>query len=86
MQIRKTKIIATLGPSSSEVSQIKDLIDVGVNVTRVNMSHGTYESAHQLILNVRKASKLAKKEVAILLDLQGPKIRVDKLAVPLELK
>ncbi len=84
--MRKAKIVATLGPSSSEVSQIKDLIDAGVNVARVNMSHGTYELSHQLILNIRKASKLANKEVAILMDLQGPKIRVDKLTVPLELK
>lgn len=84
--MRKAKIIATLGPASSEVNIITDLIRAGVNVVRVNMSHGTYENHRQVILNIREASKNLNREVAILLDLQGPKIRVDKLKNELELK
>ncbi|WP_127714388.1 pyruvate kinase [Halobacteriovorax sp. HLS] len=84
--MRRAKIIATLGPSSNTIDQIQKLIETGMNVCRVNMSHGTHESHKELIANIRKASALAKKEVAILADLQGPKIRVDKLATNLELK
>lgn len=84
--MRRAKIIATLGPSSSSVAQIEELIRAGLDVARVNMSHGTYEGHEELIANIRKASKNCSKEVAVLLDLQGPKIRVDKLKAPLSLK
>ena len=84
--MRRAKIVATLGPSSNTIEKIQELIETGMNVCRVNMSHGTHESHKELISNIRKASKKAKKEVAILADLQGPKIRVDKLAENLELK
>lgn len=57
-----------------------------MNAARINMSHGTHEGHAQSIANVREASKITGKEVAVLLDLQGPKIRVDKLPTPLELK
>lgn len=82
---RKAKIIATLGPSSSSITMIEKLIHAGIDVARVNMSHGTHETHAQLIDNIRKASVAAKKEIGILLDLQGPKIRVSKLPKPLEL-
>jgi pyruvate kinase len=82
---RKAKIIATLGPASSSVAMIHKLILAGVDVARVNMSHGTHETHAQLIQNIRDASKLAHKEIAVLLDLQGPKIRVSKLPSPLTL-
>jgi pyruvate kinase len=84
--MRKAKIIATLGPATSEISILTDLIKAGINVVRVNMSHGSYETHKQVIANVRKASRDLNREVAILLDLQGPKIRVDKLEKELELK
>ncbi len=84
--MRKAKIIATLGPSSSDENIITELIKAGVNVVRVNMSHGTYENHKQVISNIRKASMGLNREVSILLDLQGPKIRVDKLKNELELK
>lgn len=77
--MRKAKIVATLGPASNTVEKISELIFAGMNVVRINMSHGTYEGHAQVIKNVREASKKLKREVAILLDLQGPKIRVDKL-------
>lgn len=84
--MRKAKIVATLGPASNTVEKISELILAGMNVVRVNMSHGTYEAHAQVIKNVREASKKLKREVAILLDLQGPKIRVDKLPQNLILK
>ncbi len=81
--MRRAKIIATLGPSSSSLEKICELIEAGINVARVNMSHGTYEGHATLISTIREASKKMGKELAILMDLQGPKIRVDKLPEPL---
>jgi len=86
MSIRRAKIIATIGPSSNTVPMLEKMILAGMNAARVNMSHGTYEAHEQSIKNIRQASKNLGKEIAILLDLQGPKIRVDKLPEPLELK
>jgi pyruvate kinase len=83
--MRKAKIIATLGPSSSSKEMIIELINAGMNVCRINMSHGTYEGHASVINNIREASKATGYEVAILADLQGPKIRVDKLDAPLSL-
>lgn len=83
---RRAKIVATLGPASSDIPTIEKLIKAGLNVARVNMSHGTHESHQQLIENIRSASANVGKEVAVLIDLQGPKIRVDKVPEPLELK
>ncbi|OUR96579.1 pyruvate kinase [Halobacteriovorax marinus] len=84
--MRRAKIVATLGPSSNTIEKITELIIAGMNVCRINMSHGTHESHGELISNIRVASKKANKEVAILADLQGPKIRVDKLAENLNLE
>lgn len=84
--MRRAKIVSTLGPASNSVEVIEKLIRAGLNVARVNMSHGTHESHRQVIANIREASKRAEQEVAVLIDLQGPKIRVDKLDKPLELK
>src|SRR5690606_5769978 len=84
--LRRAKIVATVGPASSEIVTLEKMIRAGLDVARVNMSHGTYEGHSAMIAKIREASKLANKEVAILLDLQGPKIRVDKLPAPLELK
>ncbi|MFA5583135.1 MAG: pyruvate kinase [Bacteriovoracaceae bacterium] len=86
MNRRRAKILATIGPSSNSIEMLEKLILAGMNGARINMSHGTYEGHEQSIKNIRKASENTKKEVAILLDLQGPKIRVDKLPAPLELK
>jgi pyruvate kinase len=86
MSIRRAKIIATIGPSSNTIEMLEKMIVAGMNAARINMSHGTYEAHEQSIKNIRQASKNVGKEVAVLLDLQGPKIRVDKLPEPLELK
>lgn len=83
---RRAKIIATIGPSSSTVEMLEKLIRAGMNVARINMSHGTHEGHAQTIANIRQASKNVGWEVGVLCDLQGPKIRVDKLEEPLELK
>lgn len=84
--MRRAKIVATIGPSSSSKEMLTALILEGVNVCRINMSHGTYEGHKTVIDNIRKASQETGYEVAILADLQGPKIRVDKLLVPLKLE
>jgi pyruvate kinase len=86
MKVRRAKIVGTLGPSSNTVEMIEKLIKAGLNVARVNMSHGTHEGHAQLIKNIRTASKNINREVAILIDLQGPKIRTDKLPNGLQLE
>lgn len=83
---RRAKIVATVGPSSNSVEMLEKLIHAGLDVARVNMSHGTHEGHAVTIKNIREASKKCGKEVAILCDLQGPKIRVDKLPENIILK
>lgn len=83
---RRAKIVATIGPSSNSVEMIEKLIKAGMNVCRLNMSHGTHEGHAEVIKNIREASLNLKQEVAILCDLQGPKIRVDKLPQNLKLE
>ncbi len=72
----KTKIVATLGPSSDSPDTIRQLIRSGVNVIRLNMSHGTCPDHADRIQRVREAARLEDTQTAILLDLQGPKIRL----------
>lgn len=72
----KTKIVATLGPSSSSVSMIKNMLEQGLTVARVNMSHGDHITHEEVIKNARLASKQTKRPLAILQDLSGPKIRL----------
>jgi len=75
---RRTKIIATLGPSSNTEKKIGSLIKAGVNVFRLNMSHGDHEQHKNTFTLIRKISKAAGSHVGILMDLCGPKIRVGK--------
>ncbi|OIQ17175.1 MAG: pyruvate kinase [Bacteriovorax sp. MedPE-SWde] len=86
MKVRRAKIVGTLGPASNTVEMIEKLIHAGLNVARVNMSHGTHEGHAKLIANIRQASKNTNREIAILIDLQGPKIRTDKLPDGLKLE
>lgn len=83
-----TKIVATLGPGSNSVELLEDMIRInGLNVVRFNFSHGTPEFHQENAKIVREAAKRAGREVAIMADLQGPKIRVGKLeggSIPLE--
>lgn len=73
---RFTKIVATLGPASSDESILRRLIEAGLDVARLNFSHGTLESHAALIASLRKLSEELSKPVTILQDLQGPKLRV----------
>lgn len=73
---RRTKIVATLGPASSQEAMLETLIRAGVNVFRLNFSHGTAENHKAIAQNIRKTADRLEKNVAILADLQGPKIRI----------
>jgi pyruvate kinase len=77
---RSTKIVATLGPASSEKSVLERMISAGVDVVRFNFSHGTTEDHLARAKVVREAALVCGREVAIMADLQGPKIRVGKFA------
>ena len=76
---RKTKILATLGPETSGVGKIKQLIAAGVNAVRLNMSHGNYDFYSSLFENIHTARTELNSSLAILADLQGPKIRIGEL-------
>jgi pyruvate kinase len=76
---RRAKIVATLGPASNTVSVFRDLVRAGVDVVRLNFSHGTHEEKLALIQMIRKVSREERKPLCILGDLQGPKIRTSKL-------
>jgi len=78
MPSRATKIVATLGPSSNQPDILEKMIAAGVNVVRLNFSHGTAEDHIKLAGLVREAAQRVGREVAIMADLQGPKIRVGK--------
>jgi pyruvate kinase len=76
--MRRAKIVATLGPASSSYDQIKAIIDAGVDVARMNLSHGSHEVHEGIYKNVRKAALDSGKSIGIFVDLQGPKIRLAK--------
>ena len=80
MPRRATKIVATLGPASSDPAILEQLIRAGVNVVRLNFSHGKAQDHIDRARMVREAAQRAGREVAIMADLQGPKIRVGKFA------
>ena len=80
MPRRATKIVATLGPASSDPDLLEQMIRAGVNVVRLNFSHGTAQDHIKRAGLVREAAQRAGREVAIMADLQGPKIRVGKFA------
>jgi len=82
----KTKIVCTIGPASESVEVLERMILAGMNVARLNFSHGDFESHSAVIRNVRAASQAAGRRVAIMGDLPGPKIRIGQLAEePVEL-
>src|SRR5215218_753961 len=76
--MRRAKIVATLGPATSSYEQIRAIVDAGVDVARMNLSHGTYDVHEGVYQNVRKAANDSGRAVAVLVDLQGPKIRLGK--------
>jgi pyruvate kinase len=85
---RKTKIVCTLGPACWDVDNLVQMIDAGMNVARLNFSHGDHTTHGQSVKNLREALKQRPdKEVAIMLDTKGPEIRTGKLkdGKPIEL-
>ena len=80
MTPRATKIVATLGPASNTPEILQAIIEAGVNVVRLNFSHGTADEHRQRAAMVRAAAQSAGRVVGIMADLQGPKIRVGKFA------
>ncbi len=79
MTNKKTKIVATLGPASDSVEKIMEMITAGLDVCRINFSHGEYKVHDQTIKNIREADKRLGTHTSILADLQGPKLRVGKI-------
>jgi pyruvate kinase len=80
---RKAKIVATIGPASESEEMLEKLILAGMDVARLNFSHGTHEEHAERIACIRKISERLERSVGILQDLQGPKIRVGELLEPL---
>ena len=76
--MRRAKIVATLGPATSSYENIRAIIDAGVDVARMNLSHGSYAVHEEVYANVRKAAEDSGRAVAVMVDLQGPKIRLGK--------
>jgi len=77
--MRRTKIVCTLGPATNSEKMIHRLIKAGMNVARLNFSHGSHDDHKKMIRMVRKVSAQLKKPIPILQDLQGPKLRVGKI-------
>ncbi|MET0989572.1 MAG: pyruvate kinase [Glaciihabitans sp.] len=76
--MRRAKIVATLGPATSSYENLRAIIDAGVDVARMNLSHGSYEVHEEVYRNVRRAADDSGRAVGVLVDLQGPKIRLGK--------
>ena len=76
--LRRTKIVATIGPATSQPEVLRSLIEAGATTLRLNFSHGTHEDHHRSIRLIRQVSFELNQPVAILQDLQGPKIRLGK--------
>lgn len=83
---RRSKILATVGPSSNDVESLEKMIRAGVNVFRMNFSHGTHEDHEEVLKNIRTATKNCGWVVGVLQDICGPKIRVGTLDKPFNLK
>ena len=84
--INKTKIIATIGPSTSSKEMLRKIIQRGVNVCRINFSHVSHSEAKEIIDNIKEVNKQIHAHTAILADLQGPKIRVGNFEKPIKIK
>src|SRR4051812_9890596 len=85
MHYCRTKIVCTLGPSSSSRESLKSLIEAGLNVARINFSHSTHEQHAATIALVREVAREMGRPIAILGDLQGPRIRIGDLPAPAQL-
>jgi pyruvate kinase len=83
---RRTKIVATLGPSSDSVEQLRALVAAGMDAARLNLSHGTHEEHAERAARVRQVADELGRPIAVIADLQGPKLRIGGLAEPVVLR
>src|SRR5712691_1440199 len=84
--LRKTKIISTLGPATDSAAMIARLIEAGVNIFRLNMSHATHDWARRVLADIQSAAAAQQRFIGIMMDTQGPAIRTGELRVPLDLQ
>jgi pyruvate kinase len=80
--MKKTKIVATIGPASANSKTLEAMVNNGLNVVRMNFSHGTWNDHQNYVSLVRKAAKKTRKDIALLQDLSGPKIRIGEFSTP----
>lgn len=78
--MRNAKIVCTIGPATAPIDQMRKLVGAGMDVARINRSHGSAEEHEQVYRNIRQAAEELGRNVAVLVDLQGPKIRLEKFA------
>jgi len=78
--MRNAKIVCTIGPATSSLENMRKLVAAGMDVARINRSHGSAAEHEAVYANVRQAAAEAGRNVAVLVDLQGPKIRLEKFA------
>src|SRR5690606_14334022 len=78
--MRRAKIVATLGPATSSYDNIRAILEAGVDVARMNLSHGTHAVHEEVYRNLRRAAADVGRNIGVLIDLQGPKIRLGKFA------
>src|SRR5712664_2408546 len=84
--LRRTRIIATLGPATDSAEMIARLIDAGVNIFRLNMSHAPHDWVRRVVSDIRSSAKAGKRFIGIMMDTQGPAIRTGDLPVPMNLQ
>ena len=84
--LRKTKIVATIGPRTESLEDLTSILEAGVDICRVNCSHCDHDKIRRSVATIRRAAAQLGRSVAILLDLQGPKIRTGVIEPPLDLK
>ena len=84
--VRRTKIISTLGPATDSAEMIGKLIDAGVNIFRLNMSHAPHDWVRRVVQDIRAAAAARQQFIGIMMDTQGPAIRTGDLGVPLDLQ
>jgi pyruvate kinase len=83
---RRTKIVATLGPASDSPEKLRELVAAGMDAARLNLSHGTHEEHAERVRRVREAEATAGRPIALIADLQGPKLRIGELNEPFVLR
>ena len=81
-QPRRTKIVCTIGPASSAPDMIEELAWAGMDAARLNFSHGDHETHRDVVAAVRRAQALIGRPLAVIADLQGPKIRIGRIGQP----